>query len=149
MTSGVNQFNAHNKMSPSSTQDDAVFSPGFFKFYKFPNTYLPSPTSSWLRAQIFKFHSLTSLFPFQDFLTSFPSRKGQICLPLEGGMDQPSFFYIQGNQNLPSNFCTPGTELGTFTFLIHFRQACGEASRITLFCRRSYPAKGINAALLS
>lgn len=75
--------------------------------------------SSWLRAQIFELHSLTSLFPFQNFVTFFLSRDESFSL-LEGGMSQPSCSYIQGNQDLPSSFYTTGPELGGFTFLIYF-----------------------------
>ena len=62
--SGVNQFNAHNKMSPSSSLDYIGFPPGFFKFCEFPNTYLPSPSKQLA-------HSTDPQVLFPDFSLPF------------------------------------------------------------------------------
>lgn len=69
-------------MSPSSTQDDAVFSPGVFKFYKFSNTYLPSPTKQLAQ-------SADLQVPFPDF--SRPFSGFSHFFSFKGGTDLPSF----------------------------------------------------------
>lgn len=90
----------------------------------------PSSSIVWLLSSLSR---IFSLFLFQGRDESF--------FLLEGGMNQPSCFYIQSNQYLPSSFYMPGTELGAFAYLIYFLQACGEADSIILFCRRNCPAK--------
>lgn len=115
VTLGVNQFNALNKMPLPSSQDHIGFSPRLFQI---PSsiTFKQLTQSTELRVPF------SDLFPplsgFSHFFSFKEGTNPSFFWKVE--WNQPSCFYIQSNQYLPSSFYMSGTELGVFTYLICF-----------------------------